>query len=98
MPMLIVLFNNSGYLSQRSGVPHHYPEGLAVKSQTFVETSIAPNPDYAALARAFDCYGEKITDPAEVRPALVRGLQAVAGGRLALLDMRLQPINTSGEV
>lgn len=98
LPTLIVLFNNSGYLSQKSGVPHHYPEGWAVKSQTFVGTSIAPNPDYAALARAFDGYGEKVTDPAEVRPALRRGLKAVATGQLALLDMRLQPINTSGEV
>ncbi len=43
-------------------------------------------------------YGEKVTDPAEVRPALQRGLKAVATGQLALLDMRLQPINTSGEV
>ena len=98
MPMLIVLFNNSGYLSQKSGVPHHYPEGWAVKSQTFVGTSIAPTPDYAALARAFDGYGEKVTDPAEVRAALVRGLQIVDTGHLALLDMTLQPINTSGEV
>jgi len=98
MPMLIVLFNNSGYLSQKSGVPHHYPEGWAVKSQTFVGTSIAPTPDYAALARAFDGYGEKVTDPAEVRAALVRGLQIVDTGHLALLDMTLQPINPSGEV
>src|SRR5439155_671976 len=39
LPILIVLFNNSGYLSQKSGVPQHYPEGWAVKSQTFVGTS-----------------------------------------------------------
>ena len=69
-----------------------------MKSQRFVGTSIAPNPDYAALARAFDGYGEKVTDPAEVRPALVRGLEIVATGHLALFDMTLQPINTSGEV
>jgi len=98
LPILIVLFNNSGYLSQKSGVPQHYPEGWAVKSQTFVGTSITPNPDYAALARAFGGYGEKVEKPGEVRAALLRGLQAVASGQLAVLDMRLQPINTSGEV
>lgn len=98
LPILIVIFNNAGYLSQKAGIPLHYPEGWAVKSGTFVGTSIAPMPDYAALARAFDGYGEKVEDPGQVRAALQRGLEAVAGGQLALLDMRLEPINRSGEV
>jgi len=98
LPILIVLFNNSGYLSQKSGIPQHYPDGWAVKSQTFAGTSITPNPDYAALARVFGGHGERVEKPAEVRAALVRGLQAVAAGQLTILDMRLQPINTSGEV
>ena len=93
MPILIVMFNNSGYLSQKSGIPQHYPEGFAVKSKTFVGTSIAPSPDYAAVARAFDGYGEKVVSPAEVRPALLRGLAALAKGQVALLDMALEPIN-----
>lgn len=98
MPILIVMFNNSGYLSQKSGVPRHYPDGWAVKSQTFVGTSITPSPDYAAIARAFDGYGEKVEDPGQVRAALQRGLRAVANGQVALVDMTLQPINRSGEV
>ena len=98
LPILVVLFNNSGYLSQKSGIPRHYPDGFAVKSQTFVGTSITPQPDYAAIARAFDGYGEKVDDPGQVRAALQRGLQAVAKGQMALLDMMLQPINRSGEV
>src|SRR6266542_4552173 len=93
MPILIVMFNNSGYLSQKSGIPQHYPDGFAVKSKTFVGTSIAPSPDYAAVARAFDGYGEKVETPDQVRPALLRGLAALAKGQLALLDMRLEPIN-----
>jgi len=97
MPILVVLFNNAGYLSQKSGIPHHYPEGYAVKANNFVGTSITPNPDYAAIARAFDGHGEKVEDPAQVRPALQRALQAVASGTLALVDMRLEPINYSGE-
>ena len=94
MPILIVMFNNSGYLSQKSGIPQHYPEGFAVKSRTFVGTSIAPSPDYAAIVRAFDGYGEKVDKPADVRPALQRGLAALARGQLALLDMTLEPINS----
>ena len=93
MPILIVMFNNSGYLSQKSGIPQHYPDGFAVKSRTFVGTSIAPSPDYAAIIRAFDGYGEKVEKPADVRPALQRGLAALARGQLTLLDMTLEPIN-----
>jgi acetolactate synthase-1/2/3 large subunit len=98
MPIMTVLFNNSGYLSQKSGVSHHYPDGWAVKSNTFVGTSITPTPDYPAIARAFDGHGERVEDPEDVRGALQRGLEALAKGRLALVEMALQPINPSHEV
>ena len=62
-------------------------------SKTFVGTSITPAPDYAAVARAFNGYGEQVEAPGEVRAALRRGLDAVAKGQLALLDVRLEPIN-----
>jgi acetolactate synthase I/II/III large subunit len=93
LPILIVIFNNSGYLSQKSGIPRHYPEGFAVRSNTFVGTSIVPSPDYAAIARAFDGYGEKVGHPGDVRAALLRGLDAVARGHVAVLDMTLERIN-----
>ena len=47
------------------------------------------------LARAFGGTGERVERPGEVRPALERGLHAVAGGRLALIHMVLEPVNTS---
>jgi acetolactate synthase I/II/III large subunit len=93
LPFLVVMFNNSGYLSQKRGIPEHYPEGYAVASKTFVGTSITPAPDYAAIVRAFNGYGEKVEKPSEVRAALRRGLEAVANGQVALLDMALEPIN-----
>lgn len=93
LPFLVVMFNNSGYLSQKRGIPEHYPEGYAVKARTFVGTSIAPAPDYAAVARAFNGHGEKVERPDQVRPALLRALSAVAQGQVALLDMTLPPIN-----
>jgi len=98
LPILIVIFNNSGYLSQKAGIPLHYPNGWAVKSKRFVGTSITPSPDYAAVAQAFGGYGEKVTDPRQVRAALLRGLEAVSSGRVALVDMMLEPINPGGEV
>lgn len=97
MPILIVLFDNSGYLSQKSGVVRHYPDGWAVQANTFVGTSITPSPDYPAIARAFAGHGELVDDPGQVRAALQRGLRAVSSGRVALVAMALQPINSSGQ-
>ena len=92
-PILIVLFNNHGYLSMKSGLPKYYPKGWAVQTKNFVGTSIAPSPDYAAIARAFESYGESVEEPAQVRPAFERGLKAIAGGQGALIDIRLEPVN-----
>jgi len=92
MPILIVVFNNFGYLSQKSGIPRYFPDGWAVRDKNFVGISITPSPDYATIARAFDGYGEKVDEPGEVRRALERGLKAVAGGQTALIDIRLEPV------
>ncbi len=92
LPILIVLFNNLGYLSQMSGVPRYFPDGWAVRTKNFVGISITPSPDYATIARAFEGYGEKVEEPGEVRPAIERGLKAVAAGQVALIDIRLQPV------
>jgi len=89
LPIMIVLYNNYGYHSQKSGVPRFFPNGFAVKNQDFIGISINPSPDYAMIARAFDGYGEKVEDPSEVRAALQRGLKAVAAGQMALIDIRL---------
>ena len=89
LPIMIVLYNNYGYHSQKSGVPRFFPDGYAVKNQDFIGISINPSPDYATIARAFDGYGEKVEDPGEVRAALQRGLKAVAAGQVALIDVRL---------
>jgi acetolactate synthase-1/2/3 large subunit len=93
MPVMIVILNNHGYLSQKRGVPLHYPQGWGVKTNTFVGTSIAPCPDYAAIARAFDGYGETVEDPDEVRASLERGLEALSSGNPVIIDMRLEPVN-----
>jgi acetolactate synthase-1/2/3 large subunit len=93
LPVMIVILNNHGFLSQKQGIPLHYPEGWAVRTSTFVGTSITPCPDYAAMARVFGGHGEKVEDPGEVRASLERGLTALASGSAAIIDMRLQPVN-----
>jgi acetolactate synthase-1/2/3 large subunit len=92
LPLLAVLFNNAGYLSQKMDVVHEFPEGWAVRSKQFAGLSITPRPDYPALARAFGGHGEAVERPSEVRGALQRGLDAVAKGKLALIEMVLESV------
>lgn len=93
LPILVVLFDNAGYRSQKGDVLNQYPDGWAAKSSRFVGTSITPRPDYALLARAYGGYGETVAAPGEVRAAFVRGLQAVAKGQLALIAVQLDAVN-----
>jgi thiamine pyrophosphate-dependent acetolactate synthase large subunit-like protein len=92
LPILVVLFNNAGYLSQKMDVSMYYPKGEAAKAGRVVGTKITPSPDYAALARAFGGTGERVIKPSEVRPALERGLAAIGEGKLALIDAVLDAV------
>jgi acetolactate synthase I/II/III large subunit len=92
LPLLVVLFNNAGYLSQKLDVMREYPDGWAVRTKHFAGLSIAPRPDYPALARAYGGYGESVEQASGVRAALERGLDAVSKGKLALLEMLLAPV------
>jgi len=92
LPLLVVLFNNAGYLSQKLDVVREYPAGAAVRTNNFAGLSITPRPDYPALARAYGGYGESVERPSDVRAALLRGLEAVWKGQLALVEMVLAPV------
>ncbi|HET9045012.1 MAG TPA: thiamine pyrophosphate-dependent enzyme [Burkholderiales bacterium] len=94
LPILVVLFDNAGYLSQKTDVATYHPGGAAVKSGRFAGTSIVPQPDYVMLARAYGGTGEKVERPGDVRPALQRGLEAVGGGQLALVHLALEPMGS----
>jgi acetolactate synthase I/II/III large subunit len=93
LPLLVILFDNAGYQSQKNDVVREYPQGWAVRANKFVGTSITPMPNYAILAHAFGGFGEKVERPQDVRPALEHGLEALARGQLALIHLVLEPVN-----
>ncbi|MBI4287898.1 MAG: thiamine pyrophosphate-requiring protein [Chloroflexi bacterium] len=90
-PVLTVVFNNGAYRAMQSAHLRLYPEGWASRTRTFYGVDIAPNPDYAQLAKAFDAYGEKVEDPDEIQHALGRAWAEIQRGRAALLDVVLDP-------
>ncbi len=48
-------------------------------------------PDFAAVAAACGCYGETVTSPEAIEPALRRALAANVAGQPAVLDFRVAP-------
>ena len=92
LPILVVLFNNAGYLSQKMDVSMYFPQGDAAKAGQAIGTRITPVPDYPLLARAYGGYGETVREAGEVRAALRRGLDAVKKGQLALIDVVLERV------
>jgi len=77
--LIFVIANNSAWGMLKSGqklfIDKHYLD---------VEL---PNFDYAKCAEGFGCYGEVVTDPNEIKPALER---AKNSGKPAILDVKIK--------
>jgi len=54
-----------------------YPDGWAVKTDSFPLTALEPSPDYEVLVTASGGYGERVEKASEVKPALNRALKIV---------------------
>ena len=88
LPFLTVVFNNGNYEAMRRNHQHYYPDGDAARSGIWHGVHI-PGPDYAKLVEPFGGYGVRVEDPAQLVPALKKGLEAVNNGRIALVDVVL---------
>jgi acetolactate synthase-1/2/3 large subunit len=91
VPVLVVICNNEGYVSQEWNLYKYFPSGYALRDNNPYGRVIEPTPDYALMAPAFGAHGECVTDRAQLEQALRRALTAVEAGHLALLDVRLAP-------
>ena len=76
LPILSILFNNFSMAIELPIMP--------VSTEKYRATDISGN--YADMATAFGGYGERITDPNEIMPAIKRGIEATQRGQAALLE------------
>ncbi len=90
VPILVVLMDNRGYASMKRAHLGYFPGGWSVRTGRFVGSEIEPTPDYAAIARAFGGYGERVEEPAQLREAIERAIERVQSGQLALLDVIME--------
>ena len=88
-PFLTAVFLNRSNSKGTSGLKHAVPEGEAVRAGDYEGGLFDPPPNFAKLAEAANGYGEEVTDPAEVGPALRRGLDQVRNGSPALVAVHL---------
>jgi acetolactate synthase-1/2/3 large subunit len=90
LPLLTVIFNNQRWEAVKSAALGLHPEGWAKSTGHFPLTELTPSPRFEEVVKAFDGHGERVETPAEVGPALKRGLAAVREGRQALLNILCQ--------
>src|SRR5262249_13129371 len=77
LPVLTVLFNNQRWQAVRRATVGLNREGFAAKNNHQPITFLDSISNYQKAVEVADGYGEKVTDPAEMMPALERGLRAV---------------------
>ena len=77
LPVLTVIFNNQRWQAVRRATVDLNREGYAAKSSHQPITFLDSVTNYQKAVEVADGYGEKVTDPNDVLPALERGLRAV---------------------
>jgi len=76
IPILSILLNNFSMAMELPIMP--------ISTEKYRSTDISG--DYAAMARAFGAYGERVTRPEEIVPAIRRGIEQTQQGTPALLE------------
>ena len=76
LPILSILMNN---FSMAIEIPI-----MKTSTEKYGSTDISGN--YADMAKAFGGYGERVSDPSEIVPAIQRGIEATESGTPALLE------------
>ena len=87
-PYLTIVYQNRSYSTGTLRTSRSYPEGFAAKAG-YPGGYFDPPIDFAAEARSAGAYGENVTDPKEVGPALQRGMKSVREGTSAVVSVWL---------
>lgn len=83
-PYLAVVLVNARYSTGTRAADNFYPDGYAARAG-YPGGVFEPPPDFAAEARATGAFGERVDDPAELRTALRRGMEATRSGTPAVV-------------
>lgn len=90
-PFLSVIFQNRSYSTGTRAVAALYPDGYALKGG-LEGGYFDPPMDFALEAQAAGAHGENVREPADIMPALRRGLEKVRSGTPAVVSVWLARI------
>lgn len=91
LPVLFVIFNNARWAAVHRATLGMYPQGYAAKMPRPPIATLEPSPRFEKVVEASGGYGERVTAPGDVIPALERALRVVRDeGRQALVNVCLE--------
>ena len=90
-PVLVVVMNNEGYVSQTWNFYKYFEKGTALAEQNTLGNVIDPRPDYQHLPRAFGGNGSRVMTEAEFEDAIRLALAGGNNANLSLLDVSVTP-------
>jgi acetolactate synthase-1/2/3 large subunit len=76
IPIMSILLNNFSMAIELKVMP--------ISTEKFRSTDISGN--YADFAKALGGYGERVTEPGQIKEAIKRGIKATKEGKPALLE------------
>ena len=90
LPVLTIICNNGRWQAVDSATRAVYPKGLAAAAPVMPLVELQPSPEFSKVAEASDAWARRVDEPADLPGAIDAALEAVAGGRQALLDVRME--------
>jgi len=79
LPIIVVIANNDSWGMIKS------TQAVGLKKR-FIDSDLPAGINYAKIAEGFGCYGEQVTKPEEIKPAIQR---AINSGKPAVLDVKI---------
>ncbi|MEZ5826372.1 MAG: thiamine pyrophosphate-requiring protein [Geminicoccaceae bacterium] len=77
LPIVTILFNNGVWNAVRKTTGMMYPAGAALKANRTPLTSLAPHPDYVAVAKASGAWARRVEDGNDLPKILEKAIRQV---------------------
>jgi acetolactate synthase-1/2/3 large subunit len=87
LPTLTFVFDNRSYVAMEAALLRYYPEGAAARTGVHFGGPIAPETDYAGLAKIYGGFGVRVDRPDQLRAAIEEAMREVRAGRLAIVHL-----------
>ena len=90
-PFMTVIYNNQGWTAPKSVTKGQHPDGYAVKNNLYWANFDPPARLDLIAEAAGGAFAKTVSDPADLKSALLEGQQAVRNGIPAVINVMLPP-------